>query len=1182
MYLKSLTMQGFKSFADKTEIKFHNGVTCIVGPNGSGKSNISDAIRWVLGEQSIKSLRGNKMEDFIFSGTDKRKALGMAEVSLVFDNSDNYIPIDYSEVVIKRRLFRSGESEYYINNNPCRLKDIRELFMDTGIGKDGYSIIGQGQIAQILSNNPDERRAVFHEAAGISKFKYKRAEAVRKLDATQNNLIRLNDIIIELKDRLEYEKKEAENTKLYNELFESLKTQEVYNNLMTIKRNENDLKKFLEELEQNSAQLTILNEELKANSQSSKEILLNTEKLDEKIESQSEAQKQLTEKASNIKSVIDISKNTIESKTERISRIDGDLKEIELEISELKENIDADVKTMSETQAEFLNVREKFEEYNLQKQQLEKELQNNKLEIDTKSEEIDNLKMKISKIDLKLNTSSSIRNDRLERIEYLNSNLNLLLKNREEFENSINNCESEIESIKLNKKSLLNKTEKYKADIFKFEKDIEKENKIYNNKKAKLESAKSQLKLLESMENNYEGYFKSIKDFINASRREKIFIDKIEGTLADLISTDEKYEKALSVALGSSLQNIVVKDAQSAKKMIEYLNKKKYGRITFLPMDTIKPRMLNKRILEKYKSIAVTPDRLVKYDNKYENIIKNLLGNSLIVENMDHALDIAKKEKFSFRIITLNGDTVNAGGSMTSSYIDKGGSILFRKNKIVKLKNTIIEDENDLLCIKTKIDKFLKDFENTKDKYDKELSSLGEYDTNIGKLELRIESLKSSEKSNELHLAEYLTQVESLKAQIVDEDDLNKKINTDRDDLTNDLNILENELKNIEKDYQKLINDYNLLDNSNTDQKIKYNQIQSEIKIYQNSIERNRKILDGDELRKDELNDEKNKLIQDIENLKNEISTNNLEYLKLLETIKLNDESNELKIRKRELIKSYNDIQIRNDEIRDLVLELEKRINYLELQDEKLSNKKLEIKEYLDEFYNIKIDLDNIDEQIEKPNVRISVAKVKSQMEKLGQINPQAIEAYNLTKERYEFNNSQYNDLIQAKKDLEKLISNLEKNMKDVFYDSVEEINNNFKEIFKLLFGGGQAEILLIEPEDEDEPLLNSNIEIKACPPGKNMQTISLLSGGEKALTSVAIIFSLLKTRPAPFCLLDEIDAALDDANIRRYMNYLETLKDIQFAIITHRKTTMEIGDTLYGITMQNPGISDIISMKLE
>lgn len=1184
MRLKKVEIQGFKSFADKTEIEIKDGIIAIVGPNGSGKSNISDAIRWVLGEQSVKNLRGSKMEDVIFAGTSKRKALGYSEVTITFDNKNGEIPLDYTEVAVTRRMFRSGESEYYINKNSCRLKDVRELFMDTGVGKDGYSIIGQGRIEEILSNRPEDRRSIFEEAAGIVKYKSKKEEAERKLEKTEANIIRIKDLIFELSNQLETLEAQAYKANCFTELYNRLKELEVN---IFIK----DIKKINIQIEEINTKNSILKDEFLKKTDERQLIEDKFNLLKESIDTLESKIEICRNKNLEIVNELDKNQNQLSIIGEKNKFYNKDLERLKEE----KNNLNSRLKDIQITNINLAKDKEIYqeeydkllEEYNEKTLELTKELEvleERERYIEDEKNNIIKIYNKSSDKKSELNSIISFNENIEKRISQLNKEIGTM-----DIEKKINkdkydelfNVENQLKQRLLDLENKLEKTKKMESDNMNALDII---NKKINTSNMEIQSKLSSFRILKNMEEDYEGYYKGVKSLLKAAKGEVKLQEGLMGVVAELINVDEKFERAIDISLGSNSQNIVTRTEEDAKNIIEYLKRNKLGRVTFLPLNVIKGNILNINLQDRKEfKIHGLGFELIEFDKKYENIFKFLLGRTIVIENIDYGIKFANKYNHAYRIVTLEGEVLNPGGSMTGgSYNTSGISIISRKSKIERLtedikklnevyerleeeRNILLDNQKDIKVRMVELEKTIKDTEysiintnNQKEKYMNEATRLEELikksKKEISSLDIEINNYEDKKKE----LIEILSKL--------DEDSINQK------EKIKNLTAKYNEEKLIRENKVKVL----------TDIKINLNSIDSKINSFHENLAKNQ--MEIEEINnllkeKDELILFNENKIEEIINTK-AILDEEIKALNIMESDTKN-QLDKLISDKNKFMESFYSEQEQLKEINKLIMDIERDINSNEV---KLARVSVQLENYhkkLADDYELSYE-DALKYEIEIKNIQeaiVEARKLKVEIKELGTVNLSSIEEHKNLKERLDFILKQQKDLINAKENLKEVIKDIEDTMESQFLLNFKNINDNFKEIFKILFDGGQAELVI----ENNEDILNSGIEIKAQPPGKKLQSLTLLSGGEKSLTAVALLFAILKLKPSPFCILDEIDAALDEANISRYTNYLKTISDnTQFVLITHRKTTMEIADVLYGVSMEEEGISKLISVKLK
>lgn len=1172
MFLKSVTMQGFKSFANRTKIELDKTTTAIVGPNGSGKSNITDAITWVLGESSAKNLRGAKMEDVIFSGTDSKKPLGMAEVTILFDNSDKSLNLPYNEVSVTRRMYRSLESEFLINNKKCRLKDIKELFMDTGIGKDGYSVIGQGKIESVLSSKPEDRRNIFEEAAGISKYNYKKVQSKNKLLKTEENLIRIEDILSEIESQEKNLRVQAEKAEAYLKDYEELKIYDINYSCKDMEKREEDLANKIEELEvlkENSQKILINRESL---SQNLEEIQEKLEKLKEEDEASSEKLRLYKEEFDKLNLEINLDEEKINSLKKDIERIGLENENLDKDLLGLKESleeIEKDREVLNKSKEEILD---KLTTKDSVIKNLEAEFKNLEEVGNLNFENKNKVKNEIENIKFKSETLKDIIEEKNNRKSNLDKSIENLKENQAEFSKIIDRDSLELKSLKENLEKDDQEFEKTKESLLKLDEENKNlENKLIGRKNEGNEIL-ARLKILENMESNYEGYNRTVKSFMNFSSKNNIFKDSLYGPVAEKFYVEKEFEKAISVALGSMSQNIIVSSTKDTSEMLKILEKNKMGRATFLPLDRVSGNKV--KINSKEDGMVGLACDLIKFDEVFKGIFYNLLGRVIIADNFKNASRISKKHRL--KVVTLKGEVFNPSGAIT------GGSLNNYNSSFILRKNEITDFQNNFKDLQGQIKKI----ESEKNHLEEKISELNEFaesymekrnalNFKISNLESNIYKNKNDKDLNSEYLNKYLREKEELEKNI--EADLNTLENNKLEienknklleDLLNEVDsgdrlaVLSKEIEGLKTEKIEI----QLLERENRE-KILYktreiDRINSDLSLTGEKLDNNKKLLMEAQRnieKKKRSNDENKKSLEEIrksiESLKNH-----------LEEVKKDlDEKNKDYLDKREELSDLKE--------KSLVIssEMEKTELKIEMNRNKISNEV----ERLKEDYEVEDYHEFIDESL-KDLKEGTLRRLKKKVRDYGEVNISSIEEYRVVKERFDFYTSQRDDLIQSKEEIKSILSKLDHEMKKLFNEAMEEISGNFTEIFKILFNGGRAEISI------EGDVLESGIEIKASPPGKRLQSLSLLSGGERSLTAVALLFALLKYRPASFCILDEIDAALDDANIKRYADYLLTLEGIQFIIITHRKLTMEIAKTMYGVTMEEKGISKLFSVKLK
>ena len=1180
MYLKRIEMQGFKSFADKTVLEFKPGITTVIGPNGSGKSNISDAIRWVLGEQSMKSLRGAKSEDIIFAGTQARKSLGFAEVSIVIDNNDNKLPIEYSEVTVTRKIYRSGETGYFINKVPCRLKDILELFMDTGIGKDGYSIIGQGKIDEILSNKSEDRRHIFEEAAGIVKYRTRKQESEKKLEQTKLNLLRINDILAEIEANIEPLKLQSDKAKQFLDLREELKSIEVGLFIYNINTYKEKLEQLVKDEDIITSQKEAEDSKMEALQASKEELRQVVDDITAQIENMQNIGFESSNKIEKINSEIGISNERIQNNSANKQRLEAEILEVKNRIEELKE----EQKQKLEKKTNLTSNKEKFEKELAEKEaelaELSKKLSAKELEIEGKKQIVQD------NIDKKYELAAEINT---QDVNYEN-----LEKRKKQLKNEIDSVISELDSTRYGKneisKGFYDIESKRNIAVENLEKSVQaKEQNMQKLKQYEEEISKltytqrmkqARHQFLIETEKEKEGYNKTVKSLLVACDKDSNLNKGIHGVLANLISVEKEYETAIEMCLGQSLQNIVTSTEQDAKKMIEYLRTNSLGRASFLPIASVQGKKLDK--LTKLDGVIGIASDLVKCKKEYEQIILSLLGRTVVVEDMDTAIALAKKDKYSFRIVTLKGDIISSSGSIS------GGSVQTKTVNILGRSREIEDLEKEL----KKLEKQIADKTAEKEEY---ASSIGDSIEETAKLEKELQEIEiiyATEKQKMVAVEENITRLENRLAKLKEEvtqtekqkeenrllkEQKETKIQTLTQQIE-ELNKVIEEFALNNKDNQKYIDDLNFditnlkisvtsFDESESSIEEMVERISQDIKNNEQSIEnKNQNIL--------AITEENTKLEQTITEYNNQIEQIKQEVTN--SGTKVEELKQERIAKNEKLVNTENEIQSQFSTLESL----KEQIIKLDVKKTKLEQDLQQVVESLWNEYEL---TPNSTEEYQKPNnvatAQKQVNSLRNKIKDLGSINIDSIEEYKKTKERYDFMSEQRLDLENTASKLRKIIGDMTTTMQNQFKEKFELINKNFNEVFTELFNGGKAELIL----ENEENILECGIDIRVQPPGKKLQNMMLLSGGEKAFTAIALLFAILKINPAPFCILDEIEAALDDVNVYRFAEYLKKFcKQTQFLVITHRKGTMEAGDSVYGVTMEENGISKLLSIKLK
>jgi len=1178
MYLKRIEMQGFKSFADKISFDFGKGITAIVGPNGCGKSNISDAMRWVMGEQSIKSLRGAKMEDVIFSGTEKRKPQGFAEVTLVLDNSQKIFPLEYEEIAVTRRVFRSGESEYMINKAVCRLKDIHELFMDTGLGRDGYSVIGQGKIDEILSNRAEDRRRIFEEAAGISKYKYRKMETASKLAQTEENLVRVADIVGELEGRVEPLRIASEKARKYLDIREQLKKTEVslaaYNidRLNKIKEESGVLySRSLEELDGAKAQAEEMRQKEKALYEEMRRSEGETEELRNKISGESE-------NASQIQNEINILHTNIDNIKENTKKLEAEQKSMHEAEDETALEFTSLCERRNELQAEKNKGAEELAEFqkavsgkadHMQSINAEiLDLQRKQAEIEAKAQNIENKKEGMKT----LAQNFTRRTEALGEAAQLAAERESAAREKYEAENTaLSDNKKEQQEIQKRLEDGVKTARELKEKIAALKEE-------YNSKSHTLSQREARLSTLRDMEKSMEGYSAGVKAVMAARG-----LGDIRGVLLKLIDVPRKYVSAIEAALGNAAQNIVTGDEQDAKRAIEYLKENRGGRATFLPISSVKGTRLDRESEVSVKAgfVCLACDA-VECAPEYKNIVLNLLGRIAVVDNMDSAIRISRDFKYSFKIVTLEGEIFAAGGSVTGGSTHRHAQLLGREKEIDDLG--------------TEVAKLQRECDRAEDKIDDYSEKLAELSADITKMQDKLSGLREAAAKSEslcemhLRLAERegaeaqrnRDEIGELTAQMNNSDSEKARLDSEAKAIADELEHAKSQTEAAREKLHKCAEERNAAADTATEKA-------EQLSVTETEIARTDERIRGINNKKEEIHQKikqcEQLIIQDAERIAQMEMQIKLKLADREETLG-RAEQYKAELAKRGEQKSDADnriIEIRGqlDAQNEKIFLLQSESLRLETKISKAQNDvDAQINRLWDDYELTYSDTLELKEEItDFKEAKETVASLKAKIRGLGSVNVDAIEEYKQVKERYEYLTGQMNDLTKAKEELLKIINDMTRVMTKIFKEQFKIIGEQFKETFRILFGGGEANLSLVDEEN----VLESGVNIDVQPPGKKLQSLLLLSGGERALSAIALLLAILKVRPTPFCVLDEIEAALDDNNIARFAEYLKGYcEKTQFVIITHRRGTMEAADILYGITMQEKGVSKMLAMKLD
>ena len=1179
MYLKSIEVQGFKSFANKIVFEFHNGITGIVGPNGSGKSNVADAVRWVLGEQRVKQLRGGTMQDVIFSGTENRKPLSFASVAITMDNSDHKLAVVYEEVTVTRRLYRSGESEYLLNGTVCRLKDIQEMFYDTGIGKEGYSIIGQGQIDRILSTKPEEARELFDEATGIVKFKKRKKTAEKKLEDEKQNLLRVNDILSELEKQLGPLERQSEKAREYLKKRETLK--------------EYEIQIFLMEMEQTKAGLQKLEDTRKITQEDLDETRTafeNTKLEYERIEQELEAVERKIDSAKEEASQARVEKQQMKG---QIAVLEEQVRSARLSTKHYQERMESIGNEMQNRQEERSRILEEKQDLDVQlaqAQKVQEEAENRLEEIQQRiADSQTNMENSKSEIMALLNNRASIKG-KLQRYDAMTEqiqirkaevNQKLIQMKSEEMgqDELLQTRQQELEAVRqeltekdTERQNLETRIEALQQQITISRKRLEDGQTAYHREASRLES-------LQNLAERYDGYGGSIRKVMERKSQEQ----GICGVVADLIQTEKTYETAIETALGGSIQNVVTEDEETAKRLIQYLKQNRFGRVTFLPLTAVRnvQEFKNPQALREPGVIGLA-HTLVQTDDRYRNIMAQLLGRTLVVDQIDHAIALQRKYHHMLRIVTLEGESLNPGGSMTGGSFRNSSSLLSRNREIEELREKVDQSKKTLETARAKLVEFQNERSSCYTQLDQCAAALQEIKVRENTARLNAEQLQAQKEAAGSGLAALQKEEEELLRQTKEIAELKEQNQTE----LKDSEAMEKAHTFAVETYQKRLDEDKEqetaaareleeihLDTASIRQKAEFaasnlNRVDGEIRRLK---EEERQLTDSREQAEADTRSREEgigALKQEMETLKAKVAG-------------LEEKTAELQQQKEEQSASHKSFFGKREELSSRMNELDKELFRIDSQKEKLDENSESLMNHMwSEYeltYNAALPFRN-EEYNNLPDLKKSCSQVKEEIKGLGNVNVNAIDDYKEISERYTFMNGQRNDLQEAEEALKQVIQELDEGMKRQFKEQFVLIQTEFDKAFKELFGGGKGTLELIDEDD----VLETGIRIISQPPGKKLQNMMQLSGGEKALTAIALLFAIQNLKPSPFCLLDEIEAALDDSNVDRFAKYLHKLtKDTQFIVITHRRGTMNAADRLYGITMQEKGVSTLVSVNL-
>ncbi|WP_112180818.1 MULTISPECIES: chromosome segregation protein SMC [Paraliobacillus] len=1180
MFLKKLESVGFKSFAERVSVDFVPGVTAVVGPNGSGKSNITDAIRWVLGEQSAKSLRGTKMEDIIFQGSDTRKALNVAEVTLILDNHDQALPIDYEEVSVTRRVYRSGESEYLLNKQSCRLKDIVDLFMDSGLGRDAFSIISQGKVEEILSSKAEERRTIFEEAAGVLKYKNRKKKAEYKLAETQENLNRVEDITHEIEKQLEPLQQQASTAKEYIAKKESLKTKEIALLNAEIETLHKQWSEYLEDIKENKDEEIAFTTSIQQ-----KEAVLERERqdmqqLDQSIEVLQEKLLASTQELENLEGNKKLMEERSKHFTENKEKLETELETLQVRITSIEDELN----TQTEKLTELESVRNQTKQQtNIVKTQLDQSSENSEEKIEElKSDYIELLNEQAAK----RNAKQSIE-QQLNQMDYRQKNQESKfedqLAQRDTLTSVLTDYQGQLEVQHANRKQKEDGLHADKEKIEQIKEEYQASQTKLNQGYQYIEKLKSKKEMLEDMKEDFQGFFQGVKAILKA--REEKRLSGVHGAVIELLDVPKEYVTAMETALGGQTQHIVVDDEGIARRAIEWLKQSNNGRATFLPLKTMRAKSLPLNLKQKVENqsgfIGVASD-LIHFDEKYDGVIRYLLGNTIFASTLKDANAIAGTLERRYRVVTIEGDIVNPGGSMS------GGA---RKNT----NQSLFTRDNDLQDVTNKLTKFNQNIIEFEEKVNKQKQLIFEKEVDLEQARTSIQTMQQEENKLREQMAENQANIRHINSNLSIYDQEKAQFEKDKKELTDKkhqieetLILLEEQLASRQAEINRLTSEKNTHQENYTDLKENYHRLQVKLAEQEGQVQHQlekTEILEQTfrELQTSEKNitqqlneliafhqtDDKQlafeeKVVQkqaEKQEVTESIQSNRQKRLKQTQFIE--DAEREIKtlLNQRQAITEM--IQQKEVKATRLDVELENRLNHLQT-------------EYVITYEKAKATYPTA-EDINQASQDVKL--IKRSIEELGTVNLGAIDEYDRIAERYEFLTAQQTDLLEAKETLYSVIGEMDDEMKRKFETTFYQIKEEFSVVFEQLFGGGHAALILTDPTD----MLETGVDIKAQPPGKKAQQLGLLSGGERALTAIALLFAILRVRPVPFCVLDEVEAALDDANVNRFARYLKDYSEnTQFIVITHRKGTMEEADVLYGVTMQESGVSRLVSVKLE
>lgn len=1178
MLLKRLELQGFKSFADKTVLEFHEGTTGVVGPNGSGKSNISDAIRWVIGETSAKSLRGSNMQDVIFTGTAARRGVNYAEVSLVLDNSNHDFNVDYEEVRVTRRLFRSGESIYQINKANCRLKDVHELFMDTGLGRDGYSMIGQGNVAQILSTKAEERRSLFEEAAGVSKYRYKKEEAVRKLQKTDENLVRIGDLTSELESRIAPLEKQSEKARRYLAIYGDMKQLDINLSLAALERNKEERAEAEKLYGDVSAEL----DEVKSRQSDNERLITSLYEASRAADAEKTAENarfvENEARISKIKNDINIFENNIANNRKNIARLERETEDIKqncAERAELIERREAEIESadaeVNETVSEMSGARSVSEEYAASISAIDERLA-------ALREDYFNRQKDIASEEERAGGIETLRNSYLERRETVNAEKLSYKEGIDNTRQQIVQTETELAARREKLERLSETADAIAASKAEAERKLKEIDARLNAAKVEYSTKSSKKRMLEGLENDYAGYARSVKAILTARELKEL---AIYGTISGLTDVDKKYVTAIEAALGGALQNIIVRSEEDAKRAIAYLRRTGGGRATFLPVTSVKGRMLdNAREISRMAGFIGIASELIHYERRYEGIFKSLLGRVVIVDNIDNAIAICRKFGYRFKTVTLEGDVLNAGGSISGGSVNKQSGFISRATEIKSLAAETAAQNREIAGLEAARGELTDDIALADGQLGSFVPLIREYEDEILRLENTLAMLNDSISAGSGK--SFDEELKTLEEQLRETADEAARLIAHASSLRTRNAHIESDMAELGERRAELVEKKGEADDRAAELAEKIAELEKSIAVSRGAISSARAEIERaaeDTKNRRTAIEEYSAAAEDAARLIEE-NKSGLESAKALSE-EIRRRLRSIDERKAEIADKTERFQGDSRDILDKIVELERELTRADNRRVKLESERDGTINRLWDDYELGFnDALELRTEVEDPKAAAEeLAALKRKLKALGSVNMDSIEEYKSVKERWEFMTAQKADLEKSKDNLTKIIDSMEELMKEHFGDRFNEISVAFGEVFRELFGGGRGRLYLSDPDN----LLTSGIEIEVQLPGKGMQNISLYSGGEKSFIAIALLFAILKVKPTPFCILDEIDAALDDVNVSRFATYLKNYIDqTQFIVITHRRGTMEAASVLYGVTMQESGVSKLLSLQID